>query len=316
MPAYTGENFDLGNAVDATMRLPFAQRIDRVTELIENIGFERRYRREIASPTDREVLVRDPVSGTAQKMLMFGSNSYLGLAGHPDVAQRVAKLLAEGRSGSAGRRYSADTPSWHRELEQRLAELKGTEDALLYSSGYSANVGVVSACCRGRSLVIHDEYVHASFRDGLKLAGVATAVFRHNDTRQLEQHLARHASSGTDLFVGIESLYSMDGDVAPIDEIVELCERYGATLIMDEAHATGVLGETGYRRRRKVRSKGPRAHHHRHPQQGPRRRGRIRLRQQGLNQLPAPGVAFVHLLDVDATHRRRAGARRARSHAT
>ncbi|WP_166459686.1 aminotransferase class I/II-fold pyridoxal phosphate-dependent enzyme [Amycolatopsis pithecellobii] len=244
-PVTSSEHIDLAAVADPIMRLPFTARLGGFAQLISDTGFDAHYRREITSPIGREVTVLDPYTLTEKKMLMFGSNSYLSLADHPQVADRVRGALDSGAVGLGGAPLLSGFTRWHRELEQRLAKLKGTEDALLFSSGYSTNLGVVSACCRPGSFVLVDEYMHASFLDGLKMARVHHAAFRHNDVEHLAQLLNRHAPEQSDIFIGIEGLYSMDGDVAPVDDITDLADRFDATVILDEAHATGVLGPTG-----------------------------------------------------------------------
>jgi glycine C-acetyltransferase len=124
--------------------------------------------------------------------------------------------------------------------------MKGTEAALLFSSGYNANVGLVVGLAQKQDLVLYDAYSHASFCDGLRLAGVPSMHFEHNAVSELERLLQLESVRACgDLFVGVEGVYSMDGDLAPLDRIVPLCERYGATLILDDAHGTGVMGERG-----------------------------------------------------------------------
>lgn len=240
-----GENFDLADIIRMSGRLPFAARVESSARFLRDVTSGGLYRREVASSTDREVVVVDPATRTPARMLMFGSNSYLGLAGHPKVAARVRAALDTDGVGLGGAPLLSGYTRLHRELEERLAALKGTEAAMLYSTGYSANVGSIQGCCNDGSFVICDEYSHASFRDGLKLTRVPYAVFRHNDVDHLRELLRRHCAPGVDVFVGVEGLYSMDGDVAPLDRIVETCEEFGAVLMVDDAHATGVLGSTG-----------------------------------------------------------------------
>lgn len=243
-PRYEGgDNFDLQDIVRISARLKFNERIQCAAEVVREAVSHGLYRRELVSCTDREVTLLE--DGIARPILMFGSNSYLGLANHPHVAARIREVLDVGAIGLGSAPLLSGYTRWHRELEERLATLKGTQAALLYSTGYSANLGLVAGCCNGRSIVICDEYSHASFRDGLKLAKVRFHTFRHNDLDHLEQLLEQHASPKVDLFVGVEGLYSMDGDIAPLDAITRLCERHRATLMIDDAHATGVLGATG-----------------------------------------------------------------------
>lgn len=201
--------------------------------------------RQTISADGREVQMLDRQTGEARRYLMFGSNNYLGLATHPDVVARAHEALDLYGVGTPGPPLLNGHTALHRELEERLAELKGAEDALLFPSGYSANVGVVSALMTDRDTVVLDQLAHASFWDGLKLAGVQKPRrFRHNDVEDLDAVLAEH-DGGRDRFVIVDGVYSMDGDAAPLDRIVETCRRQGAVLVVDDAHATGVLGAHG-----------------------------------------------------------------------
>lgn len=207
-------------------------------------GADGLHQRTILSPMDREVRVRDH-DGVEKDMLMFGSNSYLGLGTHPVVKERVIKAMEEYGTGVGGPPLLNGYTELHRELERRLAEYEGTEDALLYGSGYSANVGLMSGMPTRGDVVIYDIHSHASFSDGVSLGGHKTLAFKHNDIDELETHLKATQNIEGNRFVGIEGVYSMDGDVAPLDEIVPLCEKYGATLVLDDAHGTGVTGPGG-----------------------------------------------------------------------
>lgn len=200
----------------------------------------------ISSPADREVKVVDSYTGEVRSMLMFGSNNYLGLANHPFVKEFVQKIIEKFGAGIGGPPLLNGYTALHRELEERLAHLKGTEDALIFSSGYGANVGLVSALMNNEDLVVHDSYSHASFHDGIKMSGAQAVHFSHNDVELLEQTLERTQSMNfKDRFVGVEGVYSMDGDVAPLDKIVPICKRNNAILIVDDAHGTGVMGKKG-----------------------------------------------------------------------
>ena len=242
-----GENFDLRQMLmkGRSMRLDqkaafFGRFINDLQEAGENLCM-----RCITSPTDREVVIVDPVTGMPKKMLMFGSNSYLGLANHPTVKARVEEAIRTYAIGIGGPPLLNGYTSLHYELERRLADLKGTEDALVFSSGYGANVGLVSGLMNHNDVVIYDAYSHASFCDGIKMSGVQAYRFPHNDMARLASLLGQHCSADHDTYVGVEGVYSMDGDVAPLDEIVALCEAHGAILIVDDAHGTGVMGAKG-----------------------------------------------------------------------
>ena len=200
----------------------------------------------VTSPADREVDTIDPVTGLSHPMLMFGSNNYLGLANHPYVIQRISRALRDFGAGIGGPPLLNGYTLLHAELERQLAQFKGTDDALVFSSGYGANVGLVTGLMNPTDVVLYDAYSHASFCDGVKMAGVRSYRFPHNDLAQLEKLLRSHTSPDHDTYVGVEGVYSMDGDVAPLDRLVPLCEAYGAILILDDAHGTGVMGKTGH----------------------------------------------------------------------
>ncbi|HYE95914.1 MAG TPA: aminotransferase class I/II-fold pyridoxal phosphate-dependent enzyme [Rubricoccaceae bacterium] len=200
--------------------------------------------RLVLSPMDREVLVRD-ADGHEQRMLMFGSNNYLNLATHPYVRERVRAVVDRLGAGVGGPPLLNGYSALHRELEERLAAFEHVEDAVLYGSGYSANVGLMSSLPTKRDLIFCDELHHASCHDGLALGGFTSVAFRHNDMAALEALLAAADRKDGDVFVGIEGVYSMDGDLAPLDEAVALCRRYGAILLLDDAHGTGISGPGG-----------------------------------------------------------------------
>jgi glycine C-acetyltransferase len=197
--------------------------------------------RRVLSPADREVLVRNH-DGSTQRMLMFGSNSYLGLPTHPHVKARVREALDRWGAGAGGPPMLNAYLGLHRALEERLAAFEGTEDAVLFGSGYSANVGLMSSIPSTNDAVLYDDFSHASFLDGLRLGGHTGVAFPHNDLAALETHLEALRDQPGDRFVGVEGVYSMDGDLAPLDRLVELCRRYDAVLIVDDAHGTGVTG--------------------------------------------------------------------------
>jgi glycine C-acetyltransferase len=243
-----GENFDLETILLRGRRLRLR---DRVTCFGEFLGGLRRRgelttMREIASAADREVMVSDRHSGRRDRMLMFGSNNYLGLANHPYVVERVRQAVARYGAGIGGPPLLNGFTTLHRELEQRLAELKGTDDAMVFPSGYGANVGLVTGLVGPDDLVLFDAYSHASFCDGIRMSGVEAHSFGHNDIDGLIRMLERQAAGvGGDIYIGAEGVYSMDGDLAPVDRLLDVCRTFGARLILDDAHGTGVMGPTG-----------------------------------------------------------------------
>jgi 8-amino-7-oxononanoate synthase len=178
-----------------------------------------------------------------RKVILLASNNYLGLATHPRVVEAAAEAARRWGAGSGSARLISGGTRLHDELEARLAAFKRTESSLLFSSGYLANLGTISALVGRGDAIFSDELNHASIIDGARLSGAAVHVYRHADPGHLEELLA--GSSGPRSLVVTDAVFSMDGDSAPLGEIVEACERHGAILMVDEAHATGVVGPGG-----------------------------------------------------------------------
>jgi glycine C-acetyltransferase len=179
-----------------------------------------------------------------QELLMISAYDYLGLIGHPAIEEAAVAAVRRYGTGTGGVRLLTGTSDLHRRLEERLAAFKGTEAAVTFSSGYLANVGIIPALVGPGDRVLLDARAHRSLVAGCRLAGVPYRFFAHNDVAALERKLARAPASGT-LLIVVEGVYSMDGDVCPLPEIVALKERYGAALLVDEAHSFGVLGASG-----------------------------------------------------------------------
>jgi len=178
-----------------------------------------------------------------RRLVNLCSNDYLALASDPRLRRAAAEAAErEGAGSGAARLVAGDLPS-HRALEERLARLKHAEAALLFGSGYHANLGVIPALVDREDAVFADKLNHASLVDGCRLSFGKTARFAHNDLDQLE-HLLRTTRARRKL-VAVDAVFSMDGDAAPLAELCDLCERHGAMLHVDEAHATGILGPTG-----------------------------------------------------------------------
>ena len=243
-----GENFDLRQVLLQGRALRLQEKLSYFDSFLSELKGRHQMlcMREIISAADREILLIDPHSGAPVRMLMFGSNNYLGLANHPLVRERAHMAIDEYGAGIGGPPLLNGYTKLHRELEERLAGLKHTEDAMVFSSGYGANVGLVSGLLNPKDTVFYDGYSHASFCDGIKLADVQSYRFPHNDCERLEAMLAMHRPDGAgDRFVGVEGVYSMDGDLAPLDRILPICKSNGAILMIDDAHGTGVTGPTG-----------------------------------------------------------------------
>lgn len=178
-----------------------------------------------------------------RRVLLFSSNSYLGLAEEPSIVARAAEALAAYGTGAGGSRLVTGNTPLHAELERGLAAFKGTEGCVLFTSGYTANVGAVSALAGAGSHIFSDELNHASIVDGCRLARAKVVVYRHNDPGDLLAKIRAEKPAGG--LVVTDSVFSMDGDVAALPELVKIKRECGLLLMIDEAHATGVLGETG-----------------------------------------------------------------------
>jgi glycine C-acetyltransferase len=243
-----GENFDLRDILLKGRSLPLEERTAHFQDFLLSLRQhdENLCMRCIDSPSDRTVRVVDPITGSQHEMLMFGSNNYLGLATHPHVVQQAAHAASVYGTGLSGPPLLNGYTTLHRQLEERLAALKGTEDAMIYSSGYGANVGMVSGLASRNDIILFDAYSHASFCDGIALSGAQSFHFFHNDVAHLSGLLEQiQTRPHNDVYVGVEGVYSMDGDLAPLDKIVPLCRKYGAHLMLDDAHGTGVMGLHG-----------------------------------------------------------------------
>lgn len=198
-----------------------------------------RQMREVGSAQGTEILV-----GT-RRLLNFSSNDYLGLANHPALADAARDAVARFGAGSGASRLVCGNLAPHAELEAAIARLKGTEAALAFSSGYAAALGAIPALIGHGDTIILDKLCHACLVDAARLSGARLRVFRHNDVGQLDDHLAWATARGGNTLVVVESVYSMDGDIAPLRGIVEAKDRRGAWLLVDEAHATGIFGPGG-----------------------------------------------------------------------
>ena len=196
------------------------------------------YFREIQSDQDTEVIIG------GKKVLMFGSNSYLGLTNHPKVKEAAMEAIRKYGTGCAGSRFLNGTLDIHVQLEKRLAKFVGKEDAISFSTGFQVNEGVIS-CITGREdYLIWDELNHASIIEGIRLSFSDKLKYKHNDMESLEKQLRRCEPDKVKLIV-TDGVFSMEGDVAHVAEIVRLAKQYNASIMVDEAHGIGVLGNHG-----------------------------------------------------------------------
>ncbi len=192
----------------------------------------------ISSEQDTEVIV------SGKRVLMFGSNSYLGLTNHPKIKEAAKAAIDKYGSGCAGSPFLNGTLDIHIQLQDELAEFLGKEGVMLFSAGFQANSGTIP-CLMGRNdYVIYDERDHASIMEGKQITFATTYKYRHNSMEDLERVLQRCPIDACKLVV-TDGVFSMEGDVAPIPRMVELCKQYQATLMVDEAHGIGVFGREG-----------------------------------------------------------------------
>lgn len=196
------------------------------------------YFRPIESAQDTEVYIDN------KRVLMFGSNSYLGLTNHPKIKEAAKEAITKYGSGCAGSRFLNGTLDIHIELEDRLASFLGKEAVVIFSTGFQVNLGVLS-CLTGRNdYLLLDEYDHASIIDGARLSFSRVIKYAHNDMHDLELKLSRLPEQSIKL-ITIDGIFSMEGDIAKLPEIVDLAREYNGSVVVDDAHSLGVLGEWG-----------------------------------------------------------------------
>ncbi len=194
--------------------------------------------RVLGSAQDTEVVV------DGKHVLNLSSNNYLGLTTHPRLKTAMIEATEQWGAGSGAVRTIAGTMTVHEELERRLAEFKLTQASLVFQSGFTANLGVLQSLVKEGDVIISDELNHASIIDGIRLSKAERSIFKHRDMDDLERHLEKHKDKRVKLVV-TDGVFSMDGDIAPLPAIVERAERFGALVMVDDAHASGVLGENG-----------------------------------------------------------------------
>lgn len=195
------------------------------------------YFREISTEQGTEVICN------GKKMLMLGSNSYLGLTTHPKVKEAAIEAIKKYGSGCAGSRFLNGTLDIHLKLEEKLAQLVGKEAAIAYPTGYQANVGCISAMVNKDEFMVTDKYDHASIIDGCLLSQGTMIRFNHNDMASLERALQKVKDKNC--LIIVDGIFSMEGDIANLPEIDRLAKKYGAAVMVDEAHSIGVLGDKG-----------------------------------------------------------------------
>ena len=210
--------------------------IEERLEEIKSRGLYRRMR-VVSGPQGPRVLL------DGRPVLLLCSNNYLGLADHPRVRQAAAEAAMRYGAGAGASRLISGTMTIHRRLEDQLAEFEGSESCLLFGSGYLANTGVIAALAREGDVVFSDALNHASIVDGCRLARAETYVYEHGDVEELAWGL--RGAEGRGSLIVTDGVFSMDGDLAPLEEIVELAQRFDARVMVDEAHGTGCIGPGG-----------------------------------------------------------------------
>ena len=226
-----------------TLSATFRDVLGAELETLKTAGLfkEERY---IHAPQGAEIEVEFPAGAPLKKVLNLCSNNYLGLSSHPDVLAAAHAGLDRRGYGMSSVRFICGTQDIHRELENRLTEFLGTEDTLLFSSCLDANAGVFEAILSDKDVMIADRLVHASIVDGMRLCKAAQDTYKHSDMGHLEEKLVEHKDKRFRLVI-TDGVFSMDGDLAKLDEIVALCQKHDAMVFVDDSHASGFIGKTG-----------------------------------------------------------------------
>ncbi|HEY9710379.1 MAG TPA: 8-amino-7-oxononanoate synthase [Oculatellaceae cyanobacterium] len=180
-----------------------------------------------------------------REVINFASNDYLGLAGDERLIQAAVAATKVFGTGSTGSRLLSGHRELHRQLEKAIASLKQTEDALVFSSGYLANLGTIAALVGKRDFIVSDQYNHSSLKNGAMLSGAVVVDYAHGDIEDLKSQLTQHRQRYRRCLIVTDSVFSMDGDLCPLPEIIAIAKEFSCMVLVDEAHATGVLGTTG-----------------------------------------------------------------------
>jgi len=222
---------------------PFFEKLSRFHEhykaLIGSLGTHNPYTRVVDPPST------PVVQKNGKKLVMLGSNNYLGLSTHPVVKKAARKAIDLFGTGACSSRPLAGTTSLHVQLEKELSEFKGTEETLLFSTGYMTMVGIISALADEEDIIFSDQLNHASIIDGIRLSKAQIKIYKHNDMASLEENLANSDPDANKLIV-TDGVFSMMGDIANLPEIKRLADTYNTLVMVDDAHGTGVLGENGH----------------------------------------------------------------------
>lgn len=200
--------------------------------------------KKVTSPVDTTVTIN------GREVILFSSNNYLGLANHPALKKAAISVLQNYGSGAGASRLISGNLEIHEELEQRIAAFKKCSAAIIFSTGYMANIGAITSLAGKNDLILSDQLNHASIIDGCRLSTAETKIYPHKDLAALEkilrQALSRHEKGGyNNIFFITDGIFSMDGDITPLPDLLKIADRYNAFVILDDAHATGVIGKNG-----------------------------------------------------------------------
>lgn len=213
----------------------------RLEDELEDFRSKNLYKEEhvLASDQAAEILLSN-----GYKAINFSSNNYLGLANHPKVISAADQTMINRGFGLASGRFICGTQDIHKELESKVSSFLGTEDSLLYASAFDANIGIFEPLLNQEDVILSDELNHASIKDGIRLCSAKSVHYKHNDMTELEQQLINHQNARTKVIV-TNGVFSLDGTIAKLDKIVDLAEKYNAITMIDECHATGIIGKEG-----------------------------------------------------------------------
>jgi len=200
--------------------------------------------RFIHSPQDADIEVEFPTASSLKKVINVCANNYLGLSSHPEVVKAAHEGLDNRGYGMSSVRFICGPQDIHDELEKKVTDFLGTENTILFPSCMDANAGVFEAILSQDDVMISDRLVHASIIDGIRLCSADHDTFKHSDMKHLEKKLQLHSDKKNKMVI-TDGVFSMDGDTAKLDEMVELCKKYNAMLFVDDSHATGFIGKTG-----------------------------------------------------------------------
>src|SRR3954449_10381290 len=224
--------------------MPTATRVDPLTYLGDQINQLKEkgthFRLRVLEDEQEPVCTFD-----GKKVISLASNNYLGLTTHPKLREAAEKAVRDFGVGSGAVRTIAGTMKLHIELEEKIARFKNVEACVVFQSGFTANAGTVSAILGKEDFIISDELNHASIIDGARLSRAKIKVFRHKDVAHCEELLKEVANEPGHKLVITDGVFSMDGDIGPVDKLAALAEKYGAIMMVDDAHASGVLGRNG-----------------------------------------------------------------------